>query len=748
MDGREFEELVRQTARWVWNLAPGEGASSFIAGVEIDCVCRTEDVIHVIECTLERRLQKVKEDTKSLLKAKQYLEAQGQTVKLWIVTYDEPTPDQQAYAKDHKIAILGFSQFRSRIVRAADYLNARWNYRFGSAADPQTGSHQLHEEEYVPLPLKELKTGLARDIPWLVQVLLERKVPVVLLGPFGAGKSLTIREVFRQLRTRFFKETQVPVAVALNLREHWGQEDSDEALRRHAARVGFEERGQLVRAWNAGSVVLLLDGFDELASQAWRIAPADMKKTRFEAVKLVRAFVKENQGRFGILLAGRDHYFDTIEEMQRALSLPLDAVALVVEEFTEGQAQRYLMKKGVEEPLPDWLPRKPLLLGYLASRGLLKEILSIDGSKGTAHAWSVFLDKICDREAALSKDIEGPSVKHVLENLAAKSRSSAGGSGPLFESDLSEAYMHVTGSEPLEEARTLLQRLPGLTTRDQQEGARSFVDLEMLDALRGSAVARFVSNPFLPPQADNWRNPLGELGCSIAALLTVRSGIKPTGHRVAAKEALDRWNSPTLAIDCLLSAADRPDVETFDCEGLVVKEGYAGNLDFEQSPIDNVEFQWCQIGTLNISDAKPNRVRLYQCFVDKLIGRPDAKGLPDWISECEIGEFDNLNTNAAIMHCGAPMPVRVLLTILRKLFIQRGRARKESAFSRGIDPAATKFVPEILELMRRAEIAFRINLADGTIWHPNRRQQGRVMQIVATLGANNDALVVEASKLM
>lgn len=120
--------------------------------------------------------------------------------------------------------------------------------------------------------------------------------------------------MFRHLRSKFYKNTESPITVAINLRDHWGQDETDEALRRHASKVGFDGRDELVRAWNAGLLIPLLDGFDELASQAWRIAPTDMRRTRHEAVRLVRAFVRENQGRLGILITGRDHYFDSVDE--------------------------------------------------------------------------------------------------------------------------------------------------------------------------------------------------------------------------------------------------------------------------------------------------------------------------------------------------------------------------------------------------------------------------------------------------
>ena len=293
----------------------------------------------------------------------------------------------------------------------------------------------------------------------------------------------------------------------------------------------------------------------------------------------------------------------------------------------------------------------------------------------------------------------------------------------------------------------LLQRLPGLTIREQQEGGRSFVDVDMLDALQGTAIARFVASPFKQPDAENWRHPSRELGQSLAGFLTERWSLKVSSHLAAAREAAERWNAPTLAIDCILSASHRADVETFDCDSFVIKQGIVETLDFELCSLSNLELQWCGIGTVNVADSHPTGIRLYKCMIDRIIGIADSKGLPGWISECDIGEFDCLHTNAAIMRLQTPLPVRVLLTILRKLFLQRGRARKESAFFRGLEPGATRYVKPVLEIIRKSGFAFPIPLGDGVIWHPNREIQSRVNQMVATLGTNHDPVVLQATRL-
>jgi hypothetical protein len=78
----------------------------------------------------------------------------------------------------------------------------------------------------------------------------------------------------------------------------------------------------------------------------------------------------------GALICGRDHYFDTIREIEHALGLSGKSYKLIkLSEFTEEAANEFLKRNGVKTQLPDWLPRKPLILSYLIQNNLLSELL-------------------------------------------------------------------------------------------------------------------------------------------------------------------------------------------------------------------------------------------------------------------------------------------------------------------------------------------------------------------------------------
>ena len=173
MRGREFEQEVRRVARALWHLAPGEGASEFINNDEIDCVCRTEELIHLIECTTDRGMQKFRTQISKLASAKWALERRGATVKLRIVTLDEPTPMQRSHARGSGITALSYQEFKGGLLDSHQYLNSRWNYRFGSATDPEGENYQLPDEEYVEQPLTRVASSKSYSIGDICELLTQ-----------------------------------------------------------------------------------------------------------------------------------------------------------------------------------------------------------------------------------------------------------------------------------------------------------------------------------------------------------------------------------------------------------------------------------------------------------------------------------------------------------------------------------------------------------------------------------------------
>ena len=139
---QEFENEVRRIARLLWPTAKYGGAT-VEDGRERDGIFEAEDFIHLVEATTSRQKQKAQDDRQKLEKlAKQYeAKVPHKFIKGWFVTRDEPTADQRdVFKRDrNRILAISFEQFRSKLIDAYSYLDARDNFAFGSLRDPETG---------------------------------------------------------------------------------------------------------------------------------------------------------------------------------------------------------------------------------------------------------------------------------------------------------------------------------------------------------------------------------------------------------------------------------------------------------------------------------------------------------------------------------------------------------------------------------------------------------------------------------
>ena len=129
---------------------------------------------------------------------------------------------------------------------------------------------------------------------------------MVLTGEYGSGKSRCIREVFRKLSETALSDLTFPVAI--DLRDSWGLKRSPELLRRHFADLGRDGKAdRAVTAMRNDCLTFLLDGFDEIGSQAWSNDGVKLRTIRSQALEGVRSLIESST--CGVLITGREHYF-------------------------------------------------------------------------------------------------------------------------------------------------------------------------------------------------------------------------------------------------------------------------------------------------------------------------------------------------------------------------------------------------------------------------------------------------------
>ena len=233
---------------------------------EIDGIARLRDITHLIMVTTSSRLDKVKGDVKKLHSAEAIERTRAAAVSKWLITQTQLDAQHVEFARKSNVVALTLEQFQRRFFDSGRYLSLRSRWAFGSARDPVTDSITIAKDAYVPLPITLIadsrQGGVSPVLRKLTLTQIAQRIgngeTVVMRAPFGSGKSLTTRELYKTLASIHQSNPTSPVPIALNLREHWGEDYSDEILDRHARAIGYTPREDIVVAWRAGMCCLLL----------------------------------------------------------------------------------------------------------------------------------------------------------------------------------------------------------------------------------------------------------------------------------------------------------------------------------------------------------------------------------------------------------------------------------------------------------------------------------------------------------
>lgn len=750
-----FENEVLRVCRALFAKDRPYQGSIFLDEKERDGIFIGEDAVVVVEATVSTKLDKAKKDGRKLEQACNRLsqEHRFKAVKGYFVTREEPTAEQRRFIDGLAAPIVtcSLTQLRSMLIDSREYLSLRNKYQFGSAVNPGTGSTS-DLGEYIDVQLtsnsSDSRTFTAADIANSTA----RGRTVVLLGDYGAGKSTTLRQVHNLLSERHRRASNEPFPVFLNLRDHQGQKEPDEALRRHANKVAFDSPTRLVRAWRAGEVHLILDGYDEIAATGWLGRTSDLRQIRHRSVELIRRFVDQTPLEVGITLSGRRHFFDNQAELERSLSLgSRNPTILFTDEFNPGQIQQYLTTFGWQGALPDWVPSRPLLLGYLVSSGLLQDLANGE-SLDPASGWDMLLDRICQREAKMEVGIDGTTIRQVVERLATIARGCTSGIGPIFKDDLARAFTEVCGYAPDEGSYVLLQRMPGLGTMDLSDGSRHFVDGDLADTARSGDLVRYIASAGVDSGIEQLQGTVtaqGPLGVSVSALRCRVAGVSGAQTLPMATRLKNRGASDALALDCVRVGLMLGGIAS--APRIAVQEQLIDSLVFTdiESDLEALVFADCIIELLDITDyeGSGSLPRFERCSLGVVLGAASLSTLPPGhFVDCTFDSFDPSakTTQALLATAGLTPRQRVLLTILKKTYLQRGTGRKDSALVRGLDDKHRLYVSELLALLLASGLLARGRSGSATVYFPVRGMQRRVRSILEAGASSQDPILTAA----
>lgn len=738
----ELEIVVRRIASIIWG---GDANPMEYAGVRVDAVIKLKpDHWICIEITKSETLEKLRTDLAkfSVVRASAFTE--NRYVECFFITEEEPPPSLRVTGQASHVTVLSLKELQAMVFDFDKYYFQRLTRRFGSAVDPVTG--ELDTRKFIPVGYRDEETGEAYTVEDLAER-LKRGKKIVLLGNYGTGKSRCIKELFTVLGAQAHPKDPYPVSI--DLRDNWGVKRGAEMVRRHFDDLGFSDMADgLLKAKHTGSIIFLLDGFDEIGSQAWSDDPTKLEEIRRKSLEGVADLFANWKG--GKIISGREHYFNSDNEMLRALGLNRQDLIVVrcMDEFSVSEMRAYLDAIKPNLKLPQWLPRRPLvcqIVGNLDDVAL--EALNNDVS-GEVEFWGYLIKSICEREALIkSGALEASTIKSVLVRLARATRVKSGNIGPISVAEVTEAFQQVTGASPGDESVAMLLRLPAFGRVGAETQDRQFVDLYILDGLRAEDVIAIAHDDtqFLEVRDSIWKNGLERVGTAIVGQDAL-SRYDKTGYVRCMRTASDGTNKQLGAdtFGSLLSAGALPS----DLGNLTLSKCSFKSLDLSLQSIKNLTIDSVLIDELNIDGANVQGVIVKNSIVLQLNGVSSLQGLPSWFLDCDIGSFQAVSTVSRIRLAHLSANRQMLLTIIKKIFFQPGKGRKEDALLRGLSANQdAKLAHRILGLMK-GEGLIRVTKGDeGPVYHPERRHTRRMEDILVRLNMTSDPLWEDVQNL-
>lgn len=733
MDWRDFESHVRELASIHW---ASNAAAETINGIRFDCVIKKRaDYWIIIEISLEETLEKLRTDIAKISAVRPHLFTKQIYAECYFVC-PSPTEQLRITGEGNQLRVMSVNEMRGMLLGYDEYFSLRSKQPFGSAIDRRSGKPDT--SEYIKVEYTSLDGKRAYTISDIASLLL-RGEKIVLLGDYGTGKSRCIQETFFKLHETAIKEWKFPISI--DLRENWGIQRGHELLRRHFDDLGLSNVGEsALRLLSSKRLIILIDGFDEIASQTWSYDAEVLRKIRRTSLSAVSDLIARIN--CGFLITGRDHYFNSIDEMYQCFRLnPRGTLVLrSSNEFTEPQIKQYLQRLQGLSTVPEWLPKRPLICQILADLepDILRDL--INKETGEVRFWSAAIRAICEREASIKSILDAEVIKDVLIGLARLTRTKPKDLGPISAREINDVFKAVTGAPPSDESAVILQRLPLLGRVEAESSDRKFVDYYFLDGLRAEDVCREIFKHDESILREKWRNPLRPFGVRILAH-EISVTVDITSFIRFLRQACIGPNT-VLGGDLVCGILSVHD-GTFDFGGISLSETHISSLDVSNGRFMGIEIFDSFIDEIIITGSNPDKVRISRSLIGKVDGVSEAAGLPKWLEGNDVGEFVRINTVTRIKQANLSSEQKVFVTIIKKTFFQPGSGRKEEALLRGMDSTQLKKSSQkILKMLIREGVLKSVPGKEGSLYIPQRAHTRRMAEILKELSLSKDELWV------
>lgn len=500
-----------------------------------------------------------------------------------------------------------------------------------------------------------------------------------------------------------------------------------------------------------GHIILILDGFDEVGSQTFGTNQFRKASIRKDALQGIRELIRDCKG--GSLIAGRPHYFNSNKEMLESLGISLKhdrtLILRCADEFNDEQAQAYLTNIGVLSFPPNWLPKKPLMFLILSEMAAGEAERVLSSQSGEVGFWGQFIDTVCDREARIHTSIDPSSVREVLSNLARKTRSSERALGRLTPKDVNSAYEEATGLAPDESGQLMLSRLCTLGRIEPESPDRQFVDPYIVQLLFAENLAEDALNKNFAILNESWRQALQESGIYF---LSQWIDTYDASHDALTLMLRDTTCGNSQAVAELAAALSLMEADPYDFAGLVISDAEISIMSLSNTEQKNVSFENCIFGQISFESCRitnESGFAIKDSIISVATGLTSESAAPKWIATSRI-EYPQSASNAArIKASNLPAPQKLLLSIIQKVFFQRGGGRKESSLYKGGfgQQFDRKIIDDILSILVNEGYVEKSKDSSGFIYNPKREFTSRMKAIKDQLSLSKDSLWLKVLEL-
>ncbi len=267
---------------------------------------------------------------------------------------------------------------------------------------------------------------------------------------------------------------------------------------------------------------------------------------------------------------------------------------------------------------------------------------------------------------------------------------------------------------------------------------RRFIDSSFAEAAYGYDLATHVAAPHVShpvTAAASWSAGCSDLAGGVAACQLTSLGFEFGSVTAAIQKRLreDYFDVVLFDLTMVAEAMDNDkkvkDAPFFDAI-LIPRIKPTGDFGY----LSKATFKDCVIELIDVTEIDNTSAfpQFESCLIGKIEGWPKISlQFRGNFKDCEISEYSSeIQTTAGILDLNLRLEERVALVILKKVYLQTGSGRKESALVRGLPLIDRSAVSGVIGTLLSAGYLIKGAGRRGSIFFPAKKQRARVGELL------------------